>query len=334
MNIVEGDLQAPAPGDVEPLPVPGTAEHAALVERGGAAIARGEVALVVLAGGMATRMGGVVKALVEAIDGRTFLGLRLAELDALKRRYGQAPPFWLMTSAATEGPIRDALGDRLDGDRIATFVQGTAQRLTPDGDVFLDDAGRPSEYAQGHGDLVDALRDSRLLARFVERGGRSLMLANLDNLGATLDPALVGWHLAHGAPLSGEVVDLCSDRGGIPVRWNGRPVILEDFRIPPAFDRTGVGVFNTNTFHVDARALLDLDATWTWFTVAKAVDGRTAIQRERLLGELTSHLETRFVHVPRNGPESRFLPVKDHDELARRKPELRAALAARHVLDP
>ena len=57
-----------------------------------------------------------------------------------------------------------------------------------------------------------------------------------------------------------------------------------------------------------------------------------AIQRERLLGELTSHLTTRFVQVPREGPESRFLPAKDFDELAARQPELRAALTARGIL--
>ncbi len=37
------------------------------------ALAEGRLAFVVLAGGMATRMGGVVKALVEPLPGRTFL---------------------------------------------------------------------------------------------------------------------------------------------------------------------------------------------------------------------------------------------------------------------
>ena len=198
--------------------------------------------------------------------------------------------------------------------------------------MFRDDDGNPSEYAQGHGDLVDALRDSGLLERFVRGGGTTLMLANLDNLGATLDAAVVGWHLSHGAALSCEVVAAGGDRGGWPVRWNGRPVILEDFRLPPEFDPATSGVFNTNTFHADARALLAHDGEWTWFVVEKDVDGRPAIQRERLLGELTSHLDTRFVQVPRDGPESRFLPVKDHDELAARQPELRAALKARGIL--
>ena len=60
--------------------------------------------------------------------------------------------------------------------------------------------------------------------------------------------------------------------------------------------------------------------------VEKQVDGRPAVQFERLIGELTSALESRFVHVPREGQRSRFLPVKDTAELERRRPEI-----ARHA---
>jgi UTP--glucose-1-phosphate uridylyltransferase len=331
-NVVDGVVEPPAPGDVLPLPEPGTGDHARIEAIGADALRRGEVGLVVLAGGMATRMGGVVKALVEAVDGLTFLDVRLRELDVAARRYGLRPPLYMMTSAATDGPIREALGDLADSPGIGLFRQGVALRETPAGDLFHDDAGNPSEYAQGHGDLVDAFRDSGLLDRFVAGGGRTLMLANLDNLGATLDAAVTGWHLAHEVGLTCEVVDAAGDRGGWPVRWNGRPVILEDFRLPPGFDPATAGVFNTNTFHVDAEELVGHEADWTWFRVEKEVDGRTAIQHERLLGELTSHLETRFLQVPRTGPGSRFLPAKDFDELDARRPELRAALTARGIL--
>jgi UTP--glucose-1-phosphate uridylyltransferase len=332
VNVVQGDVRPPEPGDVVPLPAVGSAQARAMVADGDRALAAGEVALVVLAGGMATRMGGLVKALVEALDGLTFLDVRLREMDAIERRLGRRPPLYLMTSAATDAAIRDRLGAAVDGTSLATFVQGSALRLTADGEVFLDDAGRPSEYAPGHGDLVDALRDSGLLGRFIERGGRQLMLANLDNLGATVDPLLVGWHRSHGRPLSCECVDAGSDRGGWPVRWNGRPVILEDFRLPEGFDRAAVDVFATNTFHVDASALDAYDAPWTWFRVEKTVDGRPAIQRERLLGELTSHLDTRFVHVPRSGSDSRFIPVKDLVQLEAARPALREVLGARGIL--
>ena len=118
----------------------------------------------VLAGGMATRMGGVVKALVEAVDGLTFLDIRLREMDAVERRYGRRPP--LLDDdlgAPPTGRSARRSATAADGAAIGLFQQGVALRETPEGDVFRDDAGNPSEYAQGHGDLVDALRDSGLL---------------------------------------------------------------------------------------------------------------------------------------------------------------------------
>ena len=44
---------------------------------GAAALREGEIALVVLAGGMATRFGGGVKATAEALDGMSFLEVKL-----------------------------------------------------------------------------------------------------------------------------------------------------------------------------------------------------------------------------------------------------------------
>ena len=111
------------PEDLQQLPAPGSAEYARLSELGAQALREGQVALLVLAGGMATRMGGVIKALVDAIPGKSFLDLRRAEMRALERRYGAAPPLWLMTSHSTDAGIRAALGDDLDGESIATFNQ-------------------------------------------------------------------------------------------------------------------------------------------------------------------------------------------------------------------
>ena len=51
--------------DVVELPEAGSAEAAQLAELGLEALREGQVAFVLMAGGMATRMGGVVKALVE-----------------------------------------------------------------------------------------------------------------------------------------------------------------------------------------------------------------------------------------------------------------------------
>lgn len=332
-GVVEGTMEPPLPGDVRTPPAPGTPAAREFEERGAQALREGKVALVVLAGGMATRMGGVVKALVEALPGKTFLDIRLAEIDAIAKRYGKAPPLWLMTSDATEQGIREALGARLDGDAVATFPQDLSLRLTPEGKLFLDAEGRPSEHAPGHGDLPDALKRSGLLARFLERGGHTLLVTNLDNLGATLEPALIGLHLAHSQPVTSEVVDKVeNDRGGIPVRVNGKLRVLEEFRIPPGFDPAQVRVFNTNTFYVNARALSDLRMTWRFFAVKKKVGDQPVVQFERIVNEITGELSTVYLRLPRRGPESRFLPVKDPEELERRRPEIEAVGRARGIL--
>lgn len=331
-NRVRGEVRPPAEGDVVDLPAVGTERRAGLQATGEKTLANGQCALVVLAGGMATRMGGVVKALVEAVPGKSFLDLRMAGHRALEERLGTRIPFWLMTSHATDEAIRQALGEHLDGYHVATFPQMVSLRLEPDGRLFTED-GRPSEHSPGHGDLPEALQRSGLLDRFIERGGRYVTTANLDNIGATLDPGLLGMHLASQTPVTCEVVDKTgSDKGGIPARIDGRPLILEEFRIPETFDPAQVRVFNTNTFHFEARALRDLDMDWTYFVVEKDVDGRPAIQFERLINEVASTLDTSFVRVPRDPPESRFLPVKDNDDLLAKRGDLESIAGHRGML--
>lgn len=314
-------------------------ERARLTALGEAALTRGEVALLVLAGGMATRMGSVVKALVEAIPGRTFLDLRLAEHARLSTKYGRPFPLWLMTSDATDGAIREAVQAHAQASGqasipgVAIFPQCVSLRLTPEGSLFETKEGGASVYPTGHGDVPEVLGSSGLLAKFQADGGKLVWITNLDNLGATVDPLLVGMHLDHGKPLSCEVVEKAGDKGGIPVRYGDRCVICEDFRLPRTFDASTVRVFNTNTFLADASALAAYNYPFTYVEVEKTVDGRKAIQRERLLGEITFHLDTVYIRVPRAGLASRFLPVKSPEELDARREDIARITADRGLHD-
>jgi UTP--glucose-1-phosphate uridylyltransferase len=331
-NRVAGPARAPESEELLELPEPGSAREAELVARGLEAIGRGEVALCVMSGGMATRMGGVVKALEPVYDARTFLEHRLAEARLWRERTGRTLPLWLMTSDATRRPIEEALEAHGARAFAACFDQGLGVRLTPTGHVFLDANGEVQTYATGHGDLVDALRTSGLLHRFVEGGGKVVMIANLDNLGATIDPLLVGLFLERREACMVEVVEKeGTDRGGIPVHAAGKLQVLEEFRLPEGFDPSTVRVFNTNTFHVDARTLLEVPIQWNWCEVEKKVQDQTVIQFERLLQELTAATPSSYVRVPRTGPRGRFLPVKDFAELERRKPEIREVLEHRGI---
>jgi UTP--glucose-1-phosphate uridylyltransferase len=137
------------------------------------------------------------------------------------------------------------------------------------------------------------------------------------------------------------MVEVCDkedgDRGGIPVHapapdGTTRLQVLEEFRLPKTFDATTVRVFNTNTFVVRAAPLMSAPITWSWFEVEKKVGERTAVQFERLLQEITSAMRSAYIRVPRTGPRSRFLPVKDNEELARRRHDIEAVARARGMM--
>jgi UTP--glucose-1-phosphate uridylyltransferase len=333
-NRIRARVEPPRQEDVRTLPALGSAERARLDAIGREAIAAGKVGIVTLAGGMATRFGGVVKAGVEAVDGHSFLELKLRDVARLAERVGGRVPAFLMTSFATDAEVT-RLGSELSTVRapVEAFAQFISLRLTPDGDVFLDDDGSVSPYAPGHGDLPFALKSRGVLARFRAAGGELLFMSNVDNLGATLDPAIVGLHLELGVDITAEVVaKRPGDKGGAPARVDGDLQIVEAFRFPEDFDQDTIGVFNTNTFVLSAEAL-DRDFPLTWFAVRKKVDGREAVQFERLVGQLTAFLPSAFVKVERGGADGRFQPAKDPDELAQRRPEIRALLRARGVLD-
>jgi UTP--glucose-1-phosphate uridylyltransferase len=332
-NRIRGEVTPPEPGDVRDLPALETERRDRLAALGRDAIKAGKVGIVTLAGGMATRFGGVVKAASEALDGHSFLELKLMDVQHLADRLDARIPAYLMTSFATDAEVA-RLAAKLSTERVPvkTFPQYVSMRLTPDGELFKTDANRVSCYAPGHGDLPYALRRAGALAQFRNAGGRLLYMSNVDNLGATLDPAVIGFHLESGCAVTAEVVDkLPGDKGGAPARVDGDLQIVESFRFPEHFDQDDIPVFNTNSFVLDA-AELDGDFPLTWFAVKKEVDGRPAVQFERLVGQITAFLPTAFLRVERSGPDGRFQPVKDPEELGERRSEIRALLRARGVL--
>lgn len=325
-NIVRGELEPPTAQDVLRLPGSEDAGFDAVRASGIEALERGEVGQIVLAGGMATRFGGVVKAVLAAVDGKSFLEAKLDQTRALERALGCTVPVALMTSFATDEAVRAHVVERELGDPLV-FHQFVSLRLEPDGELFLDDEGRPSPYAPGHGDLFQALRRSGTLDALRARGVRVVTVSNVDNLGARVDPVVVGAHLLGGTPLTCEVARKEGDMGGAPVRVNGRLQLVEGPRFPESFDQELAPVFNTNTAVVDIDAL-DVDYDLTWLYVRKSVEERDAVQLERLYHEISAFVPTQYLEVPRRGPRGRFSPIKTPADLERAQDDLRELVAA------
>jgi UTP--glucose-1-phosphate uridylyltransferase len=328
-NLIRGVLEPPAEEELTRLPDPGEPGHEAAKAAGVDALRRGAIAQVVLAGGMATRFGGVVKAVLEAVDGMSFLEAKLFQTAALERALDTTVPVALMTSFATDAAIREHVDERGLGEPLV-FHQFVSLRLEPSGELFRDSDGAVSLYAPGHGDLFRALRESGTLATFRDRGVRVVTVSNVDNLGARVDPVVVGAHLLAGRPLTCEVARKEGDVGGAPVRVDGRLQLVEGPRFPPGFDQELVPVFNTNTAIVDLDAL-EADYDLSWLYVVKDVEGRAAVQLERLYHEVSAFVPTTYLEVPRRGPRGRFLPIKTPADLESAQDSLRELVAASPV---
>jgi UTP--glucose-1-phosphate uridylyltransferase len=328
-NLLRGVLEPPSESDLTPLPARGEPGYDDARAAGVEAVRRGEVAQVVLAGGMATRFGGVVKAVLEAVDGMSFLEAKLSQTASLEQALDATVPVALMTSFATDAVIREHVSERRLGSPLV-FHQFVSLRLEPRGELFRDARGDVSLYAPGHGDLFRALRTSGTLAAFGDRGVRFVTVSNVDNLGARVDPVVVGTHVLAGRPLTCEVARKEGDMGGAPVRVDGKLQLVEGPRFPADFDQERVPVFNTNTTLFDLDAL-DVDYDLSWLYVLKDVEGRSAVQLERLYHEASALVPTTYLEVPRRGPRGRFLPIKTPADLENAREALRELMSAAPV---
>jgi UTP--glucose-1-phosphate uridylyltransferase len=329
-NLAAGAVEPPRDDDLTQLPAPGSAEWAEARRAGIDALAAGRVAQVVLAGGMATRFGGVVKGAVEALDRRSFLSWKLGETARLGEALGVEIPVALMTSFQTEEATRAHVAT-LGVPEPLWFSQFVSLRLTEDGELFLED-GAPSLYAPGHGDLLPALRRSGTLDELRRRGVEHVAVSNVDNLGARLDPVVVGAHLLAARPMTAEAARKEGDLGGAPARVGGRLGLLEGPQFPSGFDQDRIEVFNTNTTTLRLDAI-DRDFDLRWLYVRKSVDGRAAVQLERLYHQISWELDTTYLVVPRSGPRGRFFPIKERPDLQAAQADLREMLSA-SVLEP
>lgn len=305
---IKGQITPPEPQDVIDYTVLSQAELTPLVAKGLESIGKQELGALVLAGGMATRFAfDQPKALFPILGERTFLELKIASYKLFDI------PIYIMTSFHTHEAIKQFLVEHDYfgyGDHIHLFQQFRLPRMYPDGAKREVD-GTIDYATSGHGDFVDAFKQSGLLKQFQDKGGKHLLFSNIDNLGASVDPALLGLYLEHRPQMFVEVAQKYpGDKGGAPARVDERLQIVEGFLFPPEFNQDSIDVFNTATYIFEA-SVLEQGFDLPWYVVDKEVDGEKVLQFEHLAGDLSRELDILCVKIKR---ETRFLPVKKQSD--------------------
>ena len=288
-----------------------------------------------LNGGLGTSMGlEGPKSLVRVKDELTFLDITARQILHLRRKHGVSLRLLLMNSPITSQQTLEflrrhaGLGDPKD----LELMQSTVPKV----DALTY---RPVEWPQdpqlewcppGHGDIYPSLVGSGWLDRLLHEGVRYMFVSNSDNLGATLDVALLGSFAASGRPFLMEVAErTASDRkGGHLARAEGKLILREraqcpDFDLAAFEDIQRHRFFNTNNLWIRLDELDKLLRKYDGFLPLpvirneKTVDPRIktspkVFQLETAMGAAIECFENAgAIVVPRN----RFAPVKTTSDL-------------------
>jgi UTP--glucose-1-phosphate uridylyltransferase len=309
-------------------------------DEAGAHEALAQTVVIKLNGGLGTSMGMTgPKSLLEVKDGLTFLDITVHQIRALRNATGARLPLVLMNSFATRDASLEALApyDDLPVDGVpADLLQSKVPKLAADD---LSPASWPDdpslEWAPpGHGDLYPSLLSSGLLEALLHGGYRYAFVANVDNLGAVLEPRILAWLAREQIPFLKEVADrTAADRKGGHLAQraggDGSGLVLREIAQTPqedvdAFqDTSRHRFFNTNTLWLDLRALgavlderggvLGLPMIVNRKTVDPGdADSTPVIQLETAMGAAIDVFDgARAIRVGRE----RFAPVKTTDDL-------------------
>ncbi|MEO6004284.1 MAG: UTP--glucose-1-phosphate uridylyltransferase [Opitutus sp.] len=132
-------------------------------------------------------------------------------------------------------------------------------RTVGEGADYTDNLPEQCLHPVGHWFEVPNLLKNGTLARLLAQRPqlRTLVTHNIDTLGASPDPTLLGWFQASGATLGWEVIPKrIEDHGGGLARVDGRLRIVEGLALPREDDEFALTYYNSNTCWIDIDRLL------------------------------------------------------------------------------
>lgn len=212
-------------------------------EAGEQALSEGRVGAVLLAGGQGTRLGydGPKGAFpFGPVTGTTLFAHHAAKIAALRRRYGAALPWCILTSPQNDAVTRAFFAEHghfgLDPGTIRFVVQGTLPAVgREDGAILLEAPDRIAASPDGHGGLLSALRASGALDELAGQGVETIFTFQVDNpMLSVCRPDFLGHHALAGAEMSSMVVRKLGpdEKMGVIARVDGRTGVVEYSDLP------------------------------------------------------------------------------------------------------
>ncbi len=335
-RLVQGERGTLPESEIQPVEALADAEQLAKHrETGRSALDR--VVVIKLNGGLGTGMGlERAKSLMQVRDGLSFLDIIVRQTLALRRDVGVAIPLLFMNSFRTAEDTAKVLrryAELAVDDLPLEFLQSKVPKII-EADFTPAEHGENPELEwcpPGHGDLYTSIASSGLLDLLLDHGIEYAFVSNADNLGAVLDPDLLGYMVHEGLDFLLEAADRTpADRkGGHLCRLADGRLALRESAQCPAEDKEAFqnverhSYFNSNNLWLRLPTLSEQLAEHGGFLPLatlvnrKTLDPRdatspTIIQLETVMGSAISFFhQAASVRVPRR----RFSPVKNTNDL-------------------
>lgn len=215
----------------------------ATVRLGHEALARGELAVLLVAGGQGTRLGfdkpkGVFP--IGPVSNKSLFQVHADKVFALARRYGRPVPFLVMTSPATHADTEAYFAEQdhfgLGRENVCFFQQGTMPAVdVATGRLLLEAPGVLFTSPNGHGGTLTALTESGVLEEISRRGVKHVFYFQVDNpLVKIGDPAFLGKHIAVRSEASSKAIAkaFAKEKMGVLALIDGRCGIVEYSDLP------------------------------------------------------------------------------------------------------
>lgn len=212
-------------------------------KRGAELLRAGQVGMILVAGGLGTRLGfdqpkGMFP--IGPLSGRPLFQVILEHLQAVAKRYDVRIPLYVMTSPATDDATQQFLTEHdwfgLDKKDARIFRQATMWAVDDRFEkLLLESPGSLFTGPDGHGGMLAALDKSGCLADAQARGIKHFFYGQIDNpLLQVCDELFLGSHVLAGSEMTTQVVKKRDplERVGNVAAIDGKVQVIEYSDLP------------------------------------------------------------------------------------------------------
>jgi len=237
--------QHPEPDEIEtinPMPTlpivdPTSGEAKDALAAGEEALSKGEVGLILVAGGQGTRLGfdGPKGSFpIGPVSGKSLFEYHAAKIHHYNNRYGCILPWYIMVGdtneAATKAFFKANNYFGLQKNDISFFKQAMMPCVGEDGKIILDEKHSLAMNPNGHGGCIPALVDEGIIDDAKNRGVKSFSYFQVDNWAVKLaDPYFIGYHLVNDGKMSAKIQRKVEPReaAGVYCEADGQYIVIE-----------------------------------------------------------------------------------------------------------